>query len=122
MIRPLALDVSEKAAAGQPGVAAALGQLANSFVAGATGALLSRLPARVILSVGLGMTGLGLLMIGGLDPADGWTAMLGGFLVAGAGVGPIDPVVADVAVSSFPSSRAGWRPESTTPSAKSASP
>ena len=81
--------------------------LANFLVAGATGALLSRVPARVILSVGLGMTGLGLLMIGGLDPSDGWTAMLGGFLVAGAGVGLLNPVIADVAVSVVPKEQSG---------------
>ena len=49
------------------------------------GALLARLPARVIMSAGLGLTGVGLLMMGGLDPTDEWTALLGGFLVAGAG-------------------------------------
>jgi EmrB/QacA subfamily drug resistance transporter len=81
--------------------------LINFVVAGATGALLSRVPARVILSVGLAMTGLGLLMIGGLDPTDEWTAMLGGFLLAGAGVGLINPVIADVAVSVVPKEQSG---------------
>jgi hypothetical protein len=81
--------------------------IVNFFVAAATGALISKLPARVLLSAGLGITGLGLLLMGGLDPADEWTALLGGFLLAGAGVGLINPVIADVAVSVVPKEQSG---------------
>ena len=45
--------------------------------------------------------------MGGLDPADEWTALLGGFLLAGAGVGLINPVIADVAVSVVPKEQSG---------------
>jgi EmrB/QacA subfamily drug resistance transporter len=77
------------------------------FTAAAGGALLGRLPARVIMSVGLGLTGVGLLLMGGIDPTDEWTAMLGGFLVAGAGVGLLNPVIADVALSVVPKEQSG---------------
>jgi EmrB/QacA subfamily drug resistance transporter len=79
----------------------------NFFVAAAGGALLARLPARVIMSVGLLMSGVGLLLMGGLNPADDWTALLGGFLIAGAGTGLLNPVIADVAVSVVPKERSG---------------
>jgi EmrB/QacA subfamily drug resistance transporter len=79
----------------------------NFFVAAAAGALISRVQARVMLSVGLGLTGIGLLVAGGLDPADEWTALLGGFLLSGAGVGLINPVIADVAVSVVPKEQSG---------------
>jgi Major Facilitator Superfamily len=79
----------------------------NFFVAAATGALLSRVPARVILSAGLAITGVALLLMGGLDPTDEWTALLGGFILAGAGVGLINPVIADVAVSVVPKEQSG---------------
>ena len=79
----------------------------NFFVAAAGGALLARLPARVIMSVGLLMTGIGLLLMGGLNPADEWTALLGGFLIAGAGTGLLNPVIADVAVSVVPKEQSG---------------
>ena len=79
----------------------------NFVVAAAGGALLARLPARVMMSVGLAMTGVGLLLMGGLDPADEWTALLGGFLVAGAGVGLLNPVIADVALSVVPKEQSG---------------
>ena len=79
----------------------------NFFVAAAGGALLARVPARVIMSVGLLITGVGLLLMGGLDPADEWTALLGGFLIAGAGTGLLNPVIADVAVSVVPKEQSG---------------
>jgi EmrB/QacA subfamily drug resistance transporter len=79
----------------------------NFFVAAATGALLSRVPARVLLGSGLAITGLGLLLMGGIDPNDEWTTLLGGFLLAGAGVGLINPVIADVAVSVVPKEQSG---------------
>ena len=77
------------------------------FAAAGGGALLSRVPARVLMSAGLGLTGLGLLWMGGIDPTDEWTAMLGGFLIAGAGVGLLNPVIADVALSVVPKEQSG---------------
>jgi hypothetical protein len=79
----------------------------NFFVAAATGALISKVQARFLLGAGLGITGIGLLLMGGLDPTDEWTALLGGFLLGGAGVGLINPVIADVAVSVVPKEQSG---------------
>jgi EmrB/QacA subfamily drug resistance transporter len=79
----------------------------NFFVAAAGGALLARLPARGIMSAGLVITGVGLLLMGGLDPADEWTALLGGFILGGVGTGLLNPVIADVAVSVVPKEQSG---------------
>ncbi len=81
--------------------------LASFFVAPIAGALLSRAPARVMLSVGLGLTGVGLLLMSGIEAGSEWTTLLGGFLVAGAGVGLLNPVIADVAVSVVPKEQSG---------------
>jgi hypothetical protein len=81
--------------------------ITNFLVAGAAGALLARVQARFILSAGLALTGLALLLMGGLDPTQEWTALLGGFILAGAGVGLINPVIADVAVSVVPKEQSG---------------
>jgi EmrB/QacA subfamily drug resistance transporter len=71
------------------------------------GALLTRVPARLLLSVGLGMTGVGLLLMSGIQPGSEWTTLLGGFLAAGAGVGLLNPVIATVAVSVVPNQHSG---------------
>jgi EmrB/QacA subfamily drug resistance transporter len=71
------------------------------------GALLSRVPVRLLLSVGLAMTGVGLLLMSGIHTGSGWTTLLGGFLVAGAGVGLLNPVIATVAVSVAPKQHSG---------------
>jgi Major Facilitator Superfamily len=71
------------------------------------GALLSRVPARLLLSAGLGMTGVGLLLMSGIQAGSGWTTLLGGFLVAGAGIGLLNPVIANLAVSVVPNQHSG---------------
>ena len=77
------------------------------LVAPIAGALLSRVPARAMISVGLGLAGGGLLLMSGLDADSGWTSLLGGFLLAGAGIGLLNPVIADVALSVVPKEQSG---------------
>jgi EmrB/QacA subfamily drug resistance transporter len=79
----------------------------NFFVAAAAGAFITKVPARVMLAIGLSMTGAALLLMGGLTPTDEWTALLPGFILAGAGIGLINPVIADVAVSVVPKEQSG---------------
>ena len=81
--------------------------VASFIAAPIAGALLSRVPARLMLSVGLLGTGVGLLLMSGIEAGDEWTTLLGGFLIAGAGVGLLNPVIADVAVSVVPREQSG---------------
>ncbi|MGH2955052.1 MAG: MFS transporter [Solirubrobacterales bacterium] len=81
--------------------------IASFIAAPIAGALLSRVPARVMMSVGLAGGGVGLLLMSGIEGGDEWTTLLGGFLVAGAGVGLLNPVIADVAVSVVPKEQSG---------------
>src|SRR5215203_3668800 len=81
--------------------------VASFIAAPIAGALLSRVPARVLLSAGLAASGGGLLLMSGIGVTDEWTTLLGGFLVLGAGVGLLNPVIADVAVSVVPKERSG---------------
>jgi EmrB/QacA subfamily drug resistance transporter len=79
-----------------------------SFLAApVAGALLSRVPARVMMSLGLAGAGGGLLLMSGIQPGDDWTGLLPGFLLAGAGVGLLNPVIADVALSVVPKEKSG---------------
>ena len=71
------------------------------------GVLLAKVHARVLLCVGLMAAGLGLIMMSGVQQGSEWTTLLGGFLVGGAGIGLINPVIADVAISVVPDEQAG---------------
>jgi EmrB/QacA subfamily drug resistance transporter len=81
--------------------------LASFFAAPVAGALLSRVQARLMLGVGLAGVGIGLLLMGGIQANSEWTTLLGGFLVAGAATGLLNPVIADVAVSVVPREQSG---------------
>ena len=70
-------------------------------------ALMGRLQARFVMAIGLAGVGGGLLLMSGLTAGSGWTALLPGFLVAGVGVGLLNPVIADVALSVVPKERSG---------------
>ena len=73
--------------------------LATFFVSAGAASLVTRLPARVLMGAGLALVGLGILLLGGREAGDSWTALLPGFAIAGAGVGLVNVVIADVAVS-----------------------
>jgi EmrB/QacA subfamily drug resistance transporter len=77
------------------------------FVAGAAGNLTERVPVRLLLSVGLALVGGGLLLMSGLNASSHWTALLAGFIVAGAGVGLINPPLASTAIGVVPPARSG---------------
>jgi EmrB/QacA subfamily drug resistance transporter len=81
--------------------------LAPFVVAPLAVALMARLPARVVMAIGLGGVGAGLLLMAGLSAHSSWTALLPGFIVAGIGVGLLNPVIADVAVSVVSRDRSG---------------
>jgi EmrB/QacA subfamily drug resistance transporter len=81
--------------------------LLSFVVAPLAGRLSTRLPARLFFGVGLGLVGVGLLLQGGLRVDSDWTALLAGFLVAGAGVGMVNPVLASTAVGVVDPARSG---------------
>src|SRR3954466_6401115 len=77
------------------------------FAAPISGALLSRVPARLLMGGALALAGIGLLLMSGIEAGDTWTTLLPGFLVPGILVGLLNPVVADVALSVVPKERSG---------------
>jgi EmrB/QacA subfamily drug resistance transporter len=77
------------------------------FVAAASGRLTSRAPVRLIMSAGLALTGLGLMLMRGVTVTSGWTALLAGFIVSGAGVGLANPAIAQTAIGVVPPQRSG---------------
>jgi predicted MFS family arabinose efflux permease len=81
--------------------------IVSFILAPVAGMLLSRVPARLMLSTGLAVAGVGLLLMSGIETGSEWTTLLGGFLLLGAATGLLNPVIADVAVSVVPKERSG---------------
>ena len=77
------------------------------FVPLATRNLVSRLPARVPLGIGLALVGIGLALMRGVDVDSEWTALLAGFIVAGIGIGLSNPSIASTALGVVPAQRSG---------------
>ena len=72
-----------------------------------TRTLVARVPARVPLTIGLTMVGIGLLLMRGAKPDSEWTTLLAGFMVSGFGIGLCNPSIASTALGVVPAARAG---------------
>jgi EmrB/QacA subfamily drug resistance transporter len=81
--------------------------LISFFVAGAAGRLAHTVPARALFAVGLGAVALGLWLMHGIKLDSKWTTLLAGFIVAGGGVGLVNPTIAQVAVGVVEPARSG---------------
>ncbi len=62
------------------------------------GRLSERIPVRWLIAPGLALVGIGLLLMRGIGPGTGWTHLILGFAVAGAGSGMVNPPLASTAV------------------------
>ncbi len=71
------------------------------------GRLSSRVPVRALIGPGLLLVGVGLLLMRGLSADSSWTHLLPGLVVAGVGVGLINPPLASTAVGVVRPERAG---------------
>ncbi|MDQ6731525.1 MAG: MFS transporter [Actinomycetota bacterium] len=71
------------------------------------GRLTAHVPIRFLIAPGLALVGAGLLLMRGLDPSSDWTHLIPGFIVAGAGVGFINPPLASTAIGVVAPERAG---------------
>jgi EmrB/QacA subfamily drug resistance transporter len=77
------------------------------FVAPAAGRISRTVPVRVLFGVGMTLVGVGLLLMSGIDADSKWTALLPGFVLAGAGVGMVNPSLAQAAVGVVTPQRSG---------------
>jgi EmrB/QacA subfamily drug resistance transporter len=79
-----------------------------AFVVGpVAGRLSARFPARLFLGGGLILVGLGMLLMHGVHVDSDWTTLLGGFIVAGVGVGLVNPPLASTAIGVVAPARSG---------------
>jgi EmrB/QacA subfamily drug resistance transporter len=71
------------------------------------GAFHERIPVRWLIGPGLLLTGVGLLLMTGLDGSSSWTHLIPGFIVAGIGSGIVNPPLASTAVGVVAPQRSG---------------
>ena len=69
--------------------------------------LVAKVPARVPLTIGLTLVGVGLLLMRGAKPDSEWTTLLAGFIVSGIGIGLSNPSIASTALGVVPPARSG---------------
>jgi EmrB/QacA subfamily drug resistance transporter len=81
--------------------------LLSFAVAPLAGRLSVRVPVRLLLGSGLALIGIGLLAMTTLDAGSGWTVLIPGFILAGAGVGLVNPPLASTAIGVVPHERSG---------------
>ncbi len=81
--------------------------LLSFVVAPVAGKLVERLPVRGFLGAGLILVGCGLLLMNGIQPSDDWTTLLPGFILAGIGIGVVNPPLATAAIGVVEPQRSG---------------
>lgn len=77
------------------------------LVAPIAGKLTVRVMSRYLLGTGLLLVAVGCLLMSDIRTTSGWTVLLPGFIVAGIGVGMVNPVLASAAISVVPPERSG---------------
>ncbi len=81
--------------------------LISFIVAPISGKLSVSVPIRLLIGCGLLLVSGGLLSMTAIDAGSGWTTLVPGFLLAGAGIGMINPPLASTAVGVVHHSRSG---------------
>jgi EmrB/QacA subfamily drug resistance transporter len=80
---------------------------ATFLTAGLAGRLTGHVPTRWLIGPGFALIGVGLLLMRGITPADQWTHLLPGLIVAGIGGGLVNVPLASTAVGVVEPARAG---------------
>jgi EmrB/QacA subfamily drug resistance transporter len=81
--------------------------LLSFAVAPISGKLSVRVPVRLLLGSGLFLIGAGLLAMTAVDATSGWTTLIPGFVLEGAGIGLVNPPLAATAIGVVPPERSG---------------
>ncbi|MGZ4319039.1 MAG: MFS transporter, partial [Gaiellaceae bacterium] len=76
--------------------------LLSFVVAPISGKLSAHTPVRLLMGAGLAVITVAMLVMHGLTASSGWTALLPGFILLGAGIGLVNPPLAATAVGVVP--------------------
>jgi hypothetical protein len=83
------------------------GTVISLVLSGVTAALMTRVPLRFLLGTGLFVLAAGLVLAAGREEGDTWRGLLPAFALTGIGVGMINPVIANLALSTAPDAQGG---------------
>jgi EmrB/QacA subfamily drug resistance transporter len=81
--------------------------LLSFLAAPIAGKLAERYSVRLFLTAGLALIGLALVEMHGVKPSDDWTTLLPGFILAGIGIGFVNPPLATAAIGVVEPRRSG---------------
>ena len=77
------------------------------FAAAISGRATARVPVRYFMAGGLLLVAGGLLLMHGVEVDSEWTTLLGGFILAGTGIGMVNPPLASTAIGVVPPQQSG---------------
>lgn len=77
------------------------------FAAALSGRLSEHVPVRWLIGPGLILTGVGLVLMGGLSASSTWSHLLPGFVISGVGGGLVNPALASTAIGVVRPERSG---------------
>jgi EmrB/QacA subfamily drug resistance transporter len=81
--------------------------IASFLIAPLSGVAVAKVPPRLLLALGLGLIAVGLILMAHTKPGDDWTGILYGLILGGIGIGVVNPVLANVALSTVPEEQSG---------------
>jgi Na+/melibiose symporter-like transporter len=81
--------------------------IASFLVAPLSGIAVAKVPPRVLLAGGLALIAVGLVLMANIREGDDWTRILLGLVLGGIGIGVVNPVLANVALSTVPEEHSG---------------
>jgi EmrB/QacA subfamily drug resistance transporter len=81
--------------------------VASFLIAPLAGLAVAKIAPRALLAFGLGLIAVGLILMAHTKPGDDWTGILYGLVLGGIGIGVVNPVLANVALSTVPEEQSG---------------
>jgi EmrB/QacA subfamily drug resistance transporter len=81
--------------------------IAAFLISPLSGIAVARVAPRVLLALGLGLIAIGLVLMANVHEGADWTGILPGLLLGGVGIGVVNPVLANVALSTVSEDQSG---------------
>jgi EmrB/QacA subfamily drug resistance transporter len=81
--------------------------IASFLIAPLSGIAVTKVAPRLLLALGLGLIAAGLILMAGIHEGEDWSGILFGLILGGVGIGVVNPVLANVALSTVPEEHSG---------------